>query len=65
MYQKIIKTGIIRNIKFLIENEYTVRIWKPNDQEVYDFKPQCNYVVKYLIDEGFLKNKKCKVNIVV
>lgn len=59
------KTGIVRNIKFLIEDASTVKIWKPIELEIYDFKPHCNYVVKYLIDEGFLKTKKCRVNIVV
>jgi len=57
------KQGFIRNIKFLIYDTQMVRIWKPKDVHLYDFKPMSNVIIKYLIDEGFMKNKKCKVQI--
>lgn len=60
-----VKKGHVRNIKFLIENDTTVKIWKPDTIEMYDFRGQCGYIVKYLIDEGFLKSKNCKVNVVI
>lgn len=57
-------SGTIRGIRFLIKDASTVRIWKPTDMTLEDFRPQCNLVVKYIIDEGFYSKKKCKVEIV-
>lgn len=59
-----ISQGLINNIQFKVEKEDTVKIWKPDNVEIYDFKPVCNYVVKYLVDEGFMTTRKCKVLIV-
>lgn len=56
--------GLINNIQFKVETENTVKIWKPDNVEVYDFKPICNHIVKYLVDEGFMTTRKCKVLIV-
>jgi len=56
--------GEIRGVKFLIKDVRTIRVWKPADVEVDDFKPLCDLVVRYLIDEGFFKKKQCKVEIV-
>jgi hypothetical protein len=64
MSQKI-KKEHVRNIRFLIEDDTTVKIWKPDTIEMHDFRGQCGYIVKYLIDEGFLKSTKCKVNVVI
>jgi len=55
--------GIVRNIKFQIENDITVKIWKPENVELLEFKENCDFVIKYLIDEGFLKSKRCRVKI--
>ena len=57
------KQGTVRNIKFLVYDVSSVRIWKPKEINLFDFKESSNYVVKYLIDEGFLKSKRCKVQI--
>lgn len=56
--------GIIRGVKFLIKNERTIKIWKPSEIDVEEFKPLCDLVVRYLIDEGFFKRKQCRVEIV-
>lgn len=58
------KTGIVRNIRFLIKDENTVRIWKPENIELYDFRLPCNLILKYLVDEGFMKIKDFKVEVV-
>lgn len=57
-------SGKIKNIKFLIKDEKTVRIWKPDNMSLEEFRPQCDLVVKYIIDEGFYNKKTCKVEIV-
>ncbi len=57
------KQGLVRNIKFLVYDVSSVRIWKPKDINLFEFKESSNSVVKYLIDEGFLKSKKCRVQI--
>jgi hypothetical protein len=56
--------GKIRGVKFLIKDDRTVRIWKPANMPLEDFRPQCDLVVKYIIDEGFYTRKSCKVEIV-
>lgn len=56
--------GQIRGIKFLIKDNKTIRLWKPDDVEVENFRPLCDLVVKYIIDEGFFNKKNCKVEIV-
>jgi hypothetical protein len=58
------KTGLINGIKFVIISDIRVKIYKEKDIPFYDFKPRCDYVVKYLIDEGFLKSKQCRVDVV-
>lgn len=57
-------TGKIKGIKFLIKDAKTIRIWKPESMSVDEFRPQCDLVVKYIIDEGFFNKKTCKVEIV-
>lgn len=57
-------SGKIRGIKFLIKDAKTVRIWKPAEMSLDEFRPQCDLVVKYIIDEGFYTKKSCKVEIV-
>jgi hypothetical protein len=32
--------------------------------DMMEFRPQCDFVVKYLIDEGFFNKKQCKVEVV-
>jgi hypothetical protein len=56
--------GQIRGIRFLIKDEKSVRIWKPTDMSIEEFRPHCDLVVKYIIDEGFYSKKSCKVEIV-
>ena len=56
--------GTIRGIRFLIKDEKSVRIWKPTDMTIEEFRPQCDLAVKYIIDEGFYSKKSCKVEIV-
>lgn len=53
-------SGTIRNIKFLIDIDGTVNVWKPNGISLAEFKPDCNYLVKYLMDEGFSTQKNVK-----
>ncbi len=57
-------SGTIRNIKFLIDVDGTINVWKPNGISVAEFKPDCNYLIRYLIDEGFSDKKKCKIKII-
>ena len=57
-------SGKIKNIKFLIKDAKTIRIWKPHNMSLDEFRPQCDLVVKYIIDEGFFNKKSCKVEIV-
>ena len=56
--------GKINGIKFQIKDVNTIQIWKPEDIEFCDFKPKCDCVVRYLIDEGFFAKKKCKVEVI-
>ena len=58
------KQGYVGGIKFLIKDTNTIRIWKPTDVEFTDFKQKCDFVIKYLIDEGFFNKTKCKVEVV-
>jgi hypothetical protein len=58
------KTGMVRNVKFLIKDENTVMIWKPKTVELYDFKIPCQYIMKYLVDENFITKKEFTVEIV-
>jgi len=58
------KTGLVNGIKFVVISESRVKIYKDKEIPFYNFKPRCDYVVKYLIDEGFLKSKLCKVDVV-
>lgn len=58
------KTGRIRNIRFLIKDENTVKIWKPKNIPMYDFKLPCEYIAKYLVDENFIDRKNFKVEVV-
>ena len=57
-------TGKIHGINFLVKDSKTIRIWKPSDLDMMEFRPQCDFVVKYLIDEGFFNKKQCKVEVV-
>jgi len=56
--------GKIKGIRFLVKDAKTVRIWKPDGMSVDEFRPQCDLVVKYIIDEGFYTKKSCKVEII-
>lgn len=56
--------GYIYGIGFRIEDPNTVVIYMPESVLKDDFRPKCDRIVKYIIDEGFLKNKRCKVKIV-
>ena len=58
------KSGVVRNVKFLVRNDKTVRVWIPVNVEFDDFKPTCDCVIKYLIDEGFITSKSCRVEVV-
>ena len=58
------KSGVVQGIKFVVLGDERVKIYKEKDVPFFDFKPRCDYVVKYLIDEGFLKSKFCKVDVV-
>lgn len=57
-------SGKIKGIRFAIKDANTVRIWKPAAMSLDEFRPQCDLVVKYIIDEGFYTKKSCKVEIV-
>ena len=57
-------TGKVRGIKFLVKDSSTIRVWKPVDLDMAEFKPQCDFIVKYLIDEGFFNKKSCRVEVV-
>lgn len=57
-------TGKVNGIKFLVLDSKTIRIWKPTDLTFLQFKPKCDFVIKYLIDEGFFNKKSCKVEVV-
>lgn len=58
------KTGYVYGIRFLIKTNHVIQVWKPIDLSFDDFKPRCNMVIKYLIDEGFYNKKQCRVEIV-
>lgn len=58
------KSGKIRGVKFLIKDYNTIRIWKPSDVSMDNFKEKCNYIIKYLIDEGFFDKKHCRVEVI-
>jgi hypothetical protein len=57
-------SGKIRNIKFLIKDTKTVRVWKPKEASLENFRPQCDLIIKYIMDEGFYKKKSCRVEII-
>ncbi len=56
--------GKVRGIRFLVKDSSTIRVWKPADLDMAEFRPQCDYIVKYLIDEGFFNKKQCRVEVV-
>jgi len=58
------KQGYVNGIRFLIKDKNTIRIWKPSDVDFSVFKTRCDFVIKYLIDEGFFNKTKCKVEVV-
>lgn len=56
--------GEVRGIKFQIKDSVTIRIWKPTEIEMDDFKFKCDLIIKYLIDEGFFKGLRCRVEVI-
>lgn len=56
--------GEVRGIKFQIKDSVTIRIWKPTEIQMDEFKFKCDLIVKYLIDEGFFKGMRCKVEVI-
>jgi hypothetical protein len=58
------KKGLINGVKFEIIDANTINVWKPAELDLYSFRSRCNFIVRYLIDEGFFNNRKCKVNII-
>lgn len=58
------KKGLINGVKFEIIDSNTINVWKPSELDLYSFRSRCNFIVRYLIDEGFFNNRKCKVNII-
>jgi hypothetical protein len=58
------KHGMVYGIKFQIKDTNTIRIWKPTDITFSAFKYKCDFIIKYLIDEGFFNKTKCKVEVV-
>lgn len=58
------KRGMVYGIKFQIKDTNTIRIWKPTDVEFSEFKGKCDFIIKYLIDEGFFNKTNCRVEVV-
>lgn len=58
------KRGIVHGVRFEIKDTNTIKIWKPSHIELSDFRNKCNFIIKYLIDEGFYNKTKCRVEVV-
>lgn len=58
------KSGFVHGVRFEIKDTNTIKIWKPSHIELSDFRISCNFIIKYLIDEGFYNKTKCRVELV-
>lgn len=56
--------GYIYGIRFRIEERNVVVIYMPENVLKDEFRPKCNLIVKYMMDEGLVKHQRCKVKIV-
>lgn len=55
--------GVFFNIRVKITQQRVIRIFNDNNVPFYDFKPTCDRIGKYLIDEGFVTTKTPRIEI--
>jgi hypothetical protein len=55
--------GLFFGIRVMLVDQTTIRIYDTNNTPFYDFKPICDKISRYVIDEGFIKTTKPRVEI--
>lgn len=61
--QEKIVEGIFFNLRVVITQQKTIRIFNDKNITFYDFKPVCDKIAKYLIDEGFVVTKTPRIEV--
>lgn len=55
--------GIFFNTRVLITEQKLIRIFNDKNIPFYDFKPVCDKIGRYLIDEGFVITKTPRIEV--
>lgn len=55
--------GVFFNIRVAITQQKLIRIFNDNNIPFYDFKPICDKIGVYLVDEGFVTTKTPKIEV--
>lgn len=55
--------GVFFNIKTLIKDQQTIRIFNDKNIPFFQFKTTCDKIARYLIDEGFVTTKKPRIEV--
>ena len=55
--------GVFFNIKILIKDRKTIRIFNEKNIPFVQFKSTCDKLARYLIDEGFVTKKTPRVEV--
>lgn len=55
--------GVFFNIKILIKDRKTIRIFNEKNIPFVQFKSTCDKLARYLIDEGFVTTKTPRVEV--
>ena len=55
--------GIFFNIRVVITQQKIIRIFNDNNVPFYEFKPICDKIGRYLINEGFVTTKTPRIEV--
>lgn len=55
--------GIFFKVKVVVTQQKLIRIFNDKNIPFYEFKPVCDKIGKYLIDEGFVVTKTPRIEV--
>jgi len=55
--------GVFFKIRVTVTQQKLIRIFNDKNIPFYDFKPTCDKIGKYLIDEGFVVTKTPRIEV--
>lgn len=55
--------GMFFNIRVTISHQKTIRIFNDKNIQFSEFKPTCDKIGRYLIDEGFVSTKTPRIEV--